>query len=406
MKYEYMFLCPIIPSLDHPRTRINVMLKPIIEELKQLWEGVKAYDYDQKQKFNLRVAYLWSVYDFRAYNIFLGGSCNGILTCPICMKDTSCFYLKFGGKIYYFDCHRCFLPLEHPFRLDNDTFKRDNIVLEGPPRRLSSPEIVDMLDNLVLKENGDEFVGYGKEHNWINKCALWELPYAEALILMHNIDFMYQECNVDESILSTFMAFIDKTKDNHKTRKDLAQYCNRTSLELKSSGGKPRVPFCLKPKERKEVLLWLQNLKSPDGYAAGFRRGVNLELGKLSGVKSYDYHIFMEILLTVMFREYLNDDVWKALAELSHFCRQLCAKEIKKEMMEKLEKEIPVLICKLEKIFPPGWFNPMQHLLVHLPYEANLGGPHQYRWMYHIERALKNFRVMVHNMARVEDCIA
>jgi hypothetical protein len=31
------------------------------------------------------------------------------------------------------------------------------------------------------------------------------------------------------------------------------------------------------------------------------------------------------------------------LAELSHFYRQLCAKEIKKDMMEKLEDEIPVL---------------------------------------------------------------
>jgi DnaJ-domain-containing protein 1 len=50
---------------------------------------------------------------------------------------------------------------------------------------------------------------------------------------------------------------------------------------------------------------------------------------------------------------YLNDDVWKMLAELSHFYRQLCAKEIKKEMMKKLEKEISVIICKLEKIFPP-----------------------------------------------------
>jgi hypothetical protein len=55
-----------------------------------------------------------------------------------------------------------------------------------------------------------------------------------------------------------------------------------------------------------------------------------------------------------------------------------------------LEKKISVLICKLEKIFPLGWFNPMQHLLVHLLYEAKLGGPQQYRWMYHIERALKN----------------
>jgi hypothetical protein len=28
VKYEYMFLCLIIPGLDHPRTQINVMLKP------------------------------------------------------------------------------------------------------------------------------------------------------------------------------------------------------------------------------------------------------------------------------------------------------------------------------------------------------------------------------------------
>jgi hypothetical protein len=89
-----------------------------------------------------------------------------------------------------------------------------------------------------------------------------------------------------------------------------------------------------------------------DGYAAGFRRAMNLEAGKLSGVKSHDYHIFMERLLPVIFPGYLNDDVWKALAELSHFYRQLCDKESKKEMIEKLEKEIPGLICKLEETFP------------------------------------------------------
>jgi hypothetical protein len=64
-----------------------------------------------------------------------------------------------------------------------------------------------------------------------------------------------------------------------------------------------------------------------------------------------------------------------------------------------------VLICNLEKIFPPGWFIPMQYLLVHLPYEAKVGSPQQYRWMYHIERALKNHRAMVHNKAWVEVCI-
>jgi hypothetical protein len=56
--------------------------------------------------------------------------------------------------------------------MDSDAFKKDNIVLEGPTRRLSGPEITDMSDNLVLKKNGDEFVGYEKEHKWIHKCAL------------------------------------------------------------------------------------------------------------------------------------------------------------------------------------------------------------------------------------------
>jgi hypothetical protein len=40
--------------------------------------------------------------------------------------------------------------------------KNDNVVLKGPARHLSGPEIADMLDNLVLDENEDQFVGYGK----------------------------------------------------------------------------------------------------------------------------------------------------------------------------------------------------------------------------------------------------
>jgi hypothetical protein len=39
-----------------------------------------------------------------------------------------------------------------------------------------------------------------------------------------------------------------------------------------------------------------------------------------------------------------------------------------------LERLAPVLLCKLEKIFPPGFFNPMQHLILNLPYETRMGG--------------------------------
>jgi hypothetical protein len=74
MKYEFMFVCLIVPSLDHPSPCLNVMLKALTDELKQLWIGVEGYDYYKKQKFNLHVAYLWSVHDFKAYDILTGWS--------------------------------------------------------------------------------------------------------------------------------------------------------------------------------------------------------------------------------------------------------------------------------------------------------------------------------------------
>ncbi|WVZ85623.1 hypothetical protein U9M48_032525, partial [Paspalum notatum var. saurae] len=127
--------------------------------------------------------------------------------------------------------------------------------------------------------------------------------------------------------------------------------------------------------------------------------------GKIIGMKSHDCHVFMERLLPVPFCDFLSKDIWKCLAELSYFFRQLCAKEIDPEEMKRFEKEVPVLLCKFEQIFPPGFFDCMEHLIVHLPYEALVGGPVAYRRMYVFERELHNARKKVRNKARVEGSI-
>ena len=118
---------------------------------------------------------------------------------------------------------------------------------------------------------------------------------------------------------------------------------------------------------------------------------------KILGLKSHDYHVFMECLLPVAFCGFLPKNVWLCLAKLSYFYRQLCARQITKNDALALEQNIVVLVCKLEKIFPPGFFNPMQHLMVHLAEEVRLGGPIQYRWMYPIERYI--FKLQVHLVA-------
>jgi hypothetical protein len=80
---------------------------------------------------------------------------------------------------------------------------------------------------------------------------------------------------------------------------------------------------------------------------------------KVLGMKSHDFHIWIERLLPAMTREYLLEPVWRVLAELSYFFHQLYARELSREVIRDLERLAPLLICKLEMIFPPGFFLPM-----------------------------------------------
>jgi hypothetical protein len=78
---------------------------------------------------------------------------------------------------------------------------------------------------------------------------------------------------------------------------------------------------------------------------------MSLKTSKFSGLKSHDYHIKMERLLPIMFYGFVKDDVWRVSSELSYFNRHLYAKEIKKEMMGKLEQQIPIWYANLKKYF-------------------------------------------------------
>jgi hypothetical protein len=73
--------------------------------------------------------------------------------------------------------------------------------------------------------------------------------------------------------------------------------------------------------------------------------------------------------------------------------------------IERLEKNIIETICKLEMIFPPSFFDSMEHLPVHLPFEVKVEGPVQYRWMYPFERYLFNLKKKVKNKAHVKASI-
>lgn len=213
----------------------------------------------------------------------------------------------------------------------------------------------------------DKFAGdtehCGKLHNWTHINYFRQLSYFQKLKLPHNIDLMHNEMNMGQAIWNTCFDIPDKTKDNVKARLDVAEICNRPLLNLvqKPNGKwvKPRAPFCISKEDKAVTLKWFQNLKFPDAYAANLRHGVNLLQRKLFVLKSHYYHILMERLLPVVFCGFLPDNIWRCLAELSFFYCQLCAKELSKDLVRSLEENVVVLLRKLDKIFPPSFFNPI-----------------------------------------------
>ncbi|XP_070054450.1 uncharacterized protein [Nicotiana tomentosiformis] len=109
--------------------------------------------------------------------------------------------------------------------------------------------------------------------------------------------------------------------------------------------------------------------------------------------------------MPISFRELLPNNVWQALTKLSLFFKDLSSTTLRVAEMERLEADIPQILCKLEHIFPPGFFNSMEYLPVHLPYEARIAGPVQYRWMYPFERYLGTLKKMIVNKASVKGSI-
>ena len=56
------------------------------------------------------------------------------------------------------------------------------------------------LDALEVSDQGDRFLGYGEQHAWTHKSCLWNLPYFDDLLFLHNIDVMHTKKNVAEAI--------------------------------------------------------------------------------------------------------------------------------------------------------------------------------------------------------------
>nr|XP_043639223.1 uncharacterized protein LOC122610292 [Erigeron canadensis] len=402
----------LIPGRDSPGKHIDVFLRPLIDELKLLWDkGVETYDCESKQTFNMRAALLWTINDFPAYGYLSGWTTSGYKACPTCNDDPCSIGIR--DKIAYVG-HRRFLPTSHSWRNARDF--NGKIETRDAPKPISGDDCLRQLEHINIHQHGKHPAHVEKKRkrnkedlNWSKKSIFFELPYWSKLLIRHNIDVMHVEKNVCENVLGTLLDIDGKTKDTYKARKDLEDMNISKELHLVRNNDrllKPLASYVLTREERKQFCNLVKSVRFPDGFAGNLEKNVMADQGKIHGLKSHDCHILLQRIIPIVIRPFMTKQIRVALIELSRFFKKLTEATLYVSELEALQKEIVNILCKLERIFPPSFFTIMVHLCVHLPQEAILGGPVQSRWMYPIERYLGHLKKYVRNKAKLEGSIA
>ena len=225
---------------------------------------------------------------------------------------------------------------------------------------------------------------------------------------------MHIEKNVCDNLLGTLLNLDGKTKDNESSRKDLMEMGIRHDLHLKNlPNKKPYMPptcYTMSSVEKSNFLRVLKSLKVPDGYSSNISRGVSMKDRKITNLKSHDGHILMQDILPIALRVSMlsraQTRVVKVVSDFCFFFKGLCAKVLDLDELDKMESQIALTLCEMEKLFPPSFFTIMVHLTIYLISEAKLGGHVHYRWMYPVERYLMRLKSYVRNKAQPEGSIA
>lgn len=439
MKRKFIMLSVLISG--YPGNDIDVFLEPLVDDLHTLFEdGVDTYDAFTKETFKLRAAVLWTINDYPALGTLCGCPYSGFKGCVACGKNTNCVRLSASSKQSYAG-HRRYLPYHHAFRRQKTAFNGKD-ELEPAPTPLTGEQIyneVQLIENKWGKgkrtnnntsNNQEDTRGRGgkitkqkrkkteaegsasqvNEPYW-KKFNIWyrRLRYWRHNAVPHCIDFMHVEKNVAESLVGTLLNVPGKTKDGLNARLDLEELGIKKELFAKKEADKTTLPpagYTLTNAEKDIFCESLSNIRVPQGYCSNFSSLVSKNDKKLIGLKSHDYHMLMQEFLPIAIRSIMHSPTRSAIIRFCFFFKAICRKEIILEELDKMQEELVVTLCLLEKFFPPSFFDIMIHLTVHLTREVKLCGPVCFRWMYPFERCMKVIKGHVRNRNRPEGCIA
>ncbi|KAK1685089.1 hypothetical protein QYE76_045937 [Lolium multiflorum] len=407
MKRKFIMMPVLIQGPKQPGNDIDVYLRPLVEELLELWrvEGVPVWDEHEQKEFNLRALLFVTINDWPALGNISGQSNKGYNACTHCLGETDTIYL--GNKNVYLG-HRRFLPKQHHVRKRGKHFggEADN---RTKPTRPNGEVIYDMVKDLKVifgKGPGGQSVPHdvdGHVPMWKKKSIFWELPYWKFLEVHSAIDVMHVTKNVCVNLLN-FLGVYGKTKDTPEARQDQQSIHEGNNLNPEKYQGPASYALT---KEEKEIFFEvLSSIKVPSGFSSNIKGIINMSEKKFQNLKSHDCHVIMTQLLPVALRGLLPENVRVPIVKLCAFLNAISQKVINPLTLQNLQKDVVQCLVSFELVFPPSFFNIMTHLLVHLVEEIGVLGPVFLHNMFPFERFMGVLKKYVHNRARPEGSIS
>ena len=229
--------------------------------------------------------------------------------------------------------------------------------------------------------------------------------HVQALPIRNTLDVMHVERNISDNI----MRHLFGEKDSTALRRDLEEEVHygrvdpRQSLRLQETVGgysKPRAPFVFSERERSTFMDIISGTKVPSGYSSTLIK--HLGEKKLAGMKSHDHHVLLQQILPSAVRHLLQKGPRNAIIRVGNCFQRICSKVIKRSEIASLREYVAETCCQLEIWFPPGFWDIMPHLILHLVDELELCGPVHYRWCYSMERYLGTLVRYIRDKSRPE----
>jgi hypothetical protein len=114
---------------------------------------------------------------------------------------------------------------------------------------------------------------------------------------------------------------------------------------------KPTAPYVLNDDEFKVFANTIRNLKTPSKHSSNL--GKHIRSKKFGGLKSHDYHIFMQQLLSLGLWGLLQPGPWMAVMRMSKVYRSIYTKVYNPAEFESLQANVAESMVLLEMEFPP-----------------------------------------------------